>query len=364
MWRIALALLLACSGNEPRCADAPQPEASPVGPRAPRQLRDVRRLVVDVAAVRACDALQGRIMAVSDDDDLVTGRIWLRGCDARPERDRLALHFDALVWTWADERSDAMGATFQVQQHVFLDAEATLRAVPELSYDRSCGYGYLWLRPDVDPEVSARSIRPVDADPEGAWSHVVGVFARMIGRRPDDEARRIVDEQGDRELEEVVDEGFTIYSDLCTSDVGMEMGRLTEPPFARPRRGEAAPPTRVRIHRGGLDVHGPISDGERMLVRATVEAGGPVRARLVCEDDAARLMNAFARGEPLPQLDAIAEVRAAPRGELRGGRRCPMYLATEPLTERTTTLSFTVQPVRDRRVALVPGCRGRCLSRG
>src|SRR6185503_13085601 len=107
--------------------------------------------------------------------------------------------------------------------------------------------------------------------------------------------------QGDRELEGVVDGGFTIYTDLCTSDVGMEMGHLSAPPFARPRRGEPGPPTRVALHEGGLDVHGPISQGrEEMLVRMTVERGDPVRARLVCEDDAARLMNAFSRGQTLP----------------------------------------------------------------
>jgi hypothetical protein len=376
VWRFVVLVALACSAGEPNCDSAPQGEeqsseqasaqAEPVPP-APRQLRDARRLIVDMASMQACDALEGRIMAIADDDEPVRGRIWLRGCEARAVRDQLELTFDALVWTWADERSSAMGATFQVQQHVFLDAEATLRTVPQLSYDRSCGYAFLWLRPQSDPTVNVRTIGEVDADPEGAWSHVLGVFARVIGQRPDDRARQEVTEQGDQELEETVDEGFTIFSDLCTSDVGMELGRIDEPPHPRPRPGEAGPATRVSLHAGGLDVHGPISDGRQdMLVSMTVESGGPVHARLVCEDDAARLMNAFSRGEALPDVPVIAEARFQPPTELRGGRRdrCPLYLATVPATDQETVISFTERPVEDDRTALVPRCAGRCMSRG
>jgi hypothetical protein len=358
-------LLAACSDARGEAPPERREQPDECADPAPRQLREVRRLAIDIAAQRACDSLAGRMMTIGGGEEGAPheGRIWLRECRARARGDRLDLSFDAVVWAYADERTQTAGATFEVRQYVFLSASTTLRTVPEIDYDRRGHYAYLWLRPTEEPSVETRSIGPVDADPEGVWSHILGGFARIIGQRPDDQARQQVDEEGDRRLEEQVDRGFTIYTDLCTGEAGMEMGRLREPPFPRPRRGEAGPPTPVVVRPGGLDVHGPIADGrEEMIVRMETTRGGPARARLLCKESAERLMEAFTSGEPMPEVEAIDDERvpSADARELRGGRReaCPLYIATVPAGDAETTVAFTIRPARSRPEPLVPGCPG------
>ncbi len=368
-----LAIFVAC-----RADDAPEPElhaldkedarreVQPVAqsPRTERsQLRDAQELVIDMAAQQACRALENRIMTLGGTPGQpVEGRMWLRRCEGSVREEHLELELGAWAWTWVDERTGAAGATFALRQYVFLGANVTLRAMPELRYDRAGHYAFLWLRPIEDPQVRTSTLGDLETTPRGAWSHIVGAVVDLFGASTDERAREVVDREGDRRFEQTIDEGFTVYADLCTGKVSMEMGRLSEPAHPRTRRGRPGRATLIRVHPGGLDAHGPIAGGgDEMIVRMRVTAGGPARARLVCQADAVRMLEAFQRGARLPEFDAVADARASREqpGELRGGGRaaCPLYLITTPANDAATTASFTVQPADEVRRALVPGCR-------
>jgi hypothetical protein len=366
----ALSLCASCSAAPSECPPVRTIVRREPGETETRQLRDARLLMIDLAGERACDALRGRILTLgaTRDGAPFEGRIWLHRCEGRVERDRLALELGAWAWAWIDQSSRVAGATFEVRQYVHLEARTTLVAVPELRYDRESRWAYVWLRPVEEPEVRTRHVGPVDADPEGAFSHVVGVFARIFSDSPDELAHAEVSEEGDRRFEAQVDSGFTIYADLCTSEAGMETGRLRRPPHPRVGPGEPGPVTPVRVHPGGLDVHGPIAGGDQeMIVRMKVSDGGPSRGRLVCEREMERLLRAFHRGAALPAVRALddVEIRAGVRRELRGGggRSCPLYLVTTPASASPSTVRFTIQPAEDDREALV-ACRAPRRSRG
>jgi hypothetical protein len=186
----------------------------------------------------------------------------------------------------------------------------------------------------------------------------------VFGNRPDDRARAEVDREGDRRFEETIDNGFTIFTDLCSGKVEMEMGHIDRPTHPRTPIGHPGPTTRIAVHPGGLDVHGPIADGHTdMIVRMRVERGGAARGRLVCQREATTLMRAFERGgglRPLPNVASLSSVGVASgaRGRLLGGARrsCPLYFVTTPLADTTSIVAFTIQPRDDRRESLVPQC--------
>ncbi|MEC7521206.1 MAG: hypothetical protein VYE22_15115 [Myxococcota bacterium] len=325
---------------------------------APAQLNDVQEVLVDVGVQQACDALRGRMMTLGGEGDGPrTGRLWLNACEARADGEVLELDFGAWAWTWVDERAGAAGATFAVQQYVVLEASTTMRVRPQVRYLRPRRQLLIWMRPEDPPHVTVRPIGDVDAAPQDVWSHVLGGLATVFGSAPDGEARQQVREEGSSRFEDELREGFTIFADLCTGDAGMEMGRLTSYPHPRRRPTRPGPPTRMRIEPGGIDVHGPLrEDRGRILVTLRTE-DAPVRASLMCRDDAERFIRAFAEGRisPQPSLD---DGRATPNAptSLRAGGDCPLYLVTTPEGEGTA-ISFTARNLDESAEPIVSGCR-------
>jgi len=364
---LCLSLVAGCAGGEAASSspDAGQ-DAAPPPPReqptaAPEQLRELRRLMVDVGARELCDHLSGRMMTMgSDGHGPDTGRIWLNDCEARRDGDQLEIEFGAWAWTFVDRTADAAGATFAVRGYVVLAASTTMRVSPQIEYRRDAGELILWMRPERPPRVTTRLVGRVQARSQDAWSHVVGGVATLFGSDPDDQARQRVTETGAARFEEQLREGFTVYSDLCTGVTGMEMGRLREMPEPRRAPSEAGPPTRMRLHATGIDVHGPLTGGGEEIEVHLRTSDAPVRASLMCGADADDFIRRWTRGDlsPGPSVD---DARAAPSDPaiLRGGGAspCDLFLVTTP--ERgATTLEFTTRSPDAEAAPRVPGCGG------
>lgn len=362
----ALVTLAGCTASNPDVASARAPvDAGAAVESAPRArpatpLGDVMGLVLDLGAGRGCDGLLGRMMTIHGDDGggPDVGRIWINGCESRRDGDTVVLELSAWAWTWVDESTDTAGATFELQQYVYLEAETSLRVTPVLDYLREDGQALLWARPDHPPRVRAGALGHVQPDPEGVWSELVGTVASIFGRSPDEHARSRVGQTGRRRFEDMLHDGFTVFVDLCTGVTGMEIGHLTEYPYPRRRPDEPGPVTRIRLRPGGLDVHGPLRrNGEAVEVHLETDRA-PVRARLMCGTETDAFIRATVASGDRPE-GALAQGRATPDAPLAlavaEGDACPLYLVTTP-ESGTTNIAFTFHTPGAHADAMVPGC--------
>lgn len=295
-----------------------------------------------------------------EEGDAAEGRLWIRGCEARVEGDHLVLEAEALLWTWVDRESSAVGATFSVEQYVALEAQLELRAIPHLRYRRDEHHALVWLEPVREPTVSVRVVGDVDAEAEGLWSEIVAFGAGLIGPSENERAASRVREQGDLRLERRVDDGLTFGIDLCTSEMTAELGHMTELPGPqRPDTGVEGDSKRVRVHPMGMDLAGPFTEPAVTVERLD---GSPVHARLVCEEDGHRLVRAWLEGglDVLPEVTTIAEARVAEgptRIAAESEPACDTFLLVTRVVEdgeASSTFSFAGPDTPPR--SLIDGC--------
>lgn len=332
------------------------------------------QLATDLAAHALCQRLDGKFLGLGS--GTVEGRMWVRGCDARTtESGALHVDVDALIWSWVHRTSGSVGASFELEQYVVLDADVGMTGSVELAYDRPERLAYGFLVPGSEPEVSVRPIGNIDVDAQGAWSSIVGAVADVFGESPSQRARAQVRAQGRQRIRSQLGDGMTVAIDLCvgiprTTLDRLEVGQMPEPPVEPPDR-TWIDSQRVRVRVMGIDVSGPYAlDDHPIAADVHVTEGSPVRAQLVCAADAERMVRGWLEGsyDAIPEVDALAEARVA-RGErttIRASAECDVALVTLPVSDAraASVIESVVYGVRRGPRALVDGCEAGAGSGG
>lgn len=102
----------------------------------------------------------------------------------------------------------------------------------------------------------------------------------------------------------------------------------------------------MRLFGNGIDVAGPFEAKTPVIARVRLDSGTPVRARLVCLADAARVASAFLEGNVVPEVEALASILVL-KGEtksMQADADCSVALLTSALAEDgTSALAYMVQ---------------------
>ena len=87
----------------------------------------------------------------------------------------------------------------------------------------------------------------------------------------------------------------------------------------------------MHLHKGGFDAAGPWDTVQTPLqLEVQVNEGPAAETRLVCYEDAARELKARLRGEAVPEVEALATIKAEPNkpGRAEVSARCEVVAIT------------------------------------
>jgi hypothetical protein len=282
----------------------------------------VRQLLRDVAVQNLCDATAGTLIGLHRPDapigpergsEPVIGRQWVEHCDAVKKDDDLEVHLHGRGWSWVENTSKKLGAKFEIAQYVPFEADIKFQATVDMSYVREKHVLSFWLTPDRPVKAKIVATREPDVDRKGPWAEILGGVSAIAGSPPNKQAAKKVQEQGSEQTRRGLRRGYTVTLDLCSGqrdiiDTALYAGVLPSRP--------AGPPAtlwkmneRVRLMPGGLDAVGTFEmNGKPLAASITVDSGAGVRASLVCKEEADRVITAFLRGEPAPEVATLADV--------------------------------------------------------
>jgi hypothetical protein len=220
-----------------------------------------------------------------------------------------------------------------------------------------------WLTPVQPVQAKLTPLRAPRVEPEGAWSELLGVVGSVIGHSPERTARKTMGSEGSRGMRRELRSGFTVTLDLCTGQrdvvpVALGDGVTPQRPFEAHGR-QWQDNERMRLHPGGFDADGPYETEGPLRVDMEIERGDAVRARLMCEADARRVITSYMNGRSEPAVEPLAEKLLEPRkrSTLEPNRAdCPMVLVTrpEPGAKRATELRYLVYDADRHQEPLVP----------
>lgn len=349
-WLGTLLLVAGCTR-----ADPPAPPASSSPPRAVAPIRgaagddDVRAMLSEIAAAKACDMIEGqfRELRAPDDPTIVTGVLWIRGCKITSAGTQLTFRLDGNGWQWAAQTKHKGGGTFVVKQYVKFGVTATFHGALDIAYDRGTHVASLWFTPAGTPDVAFTPIGEVDVDRKGTWSSIVGALGSAFTDSPETIAAHEAKGQGTHQFQQQLADGLAVTIDLCT---GLQRFNLGRQPKGRMQPADAGETMRVpvELEPGGLVMFGPQLAPAGMSV--SVEAPyGNVRASLVCAKDAATLAETYVQTNgQLAAVPALASADVRGRARLAIKRaRCPVVMvaqSTDP--DRAVSLAWE-RPARE-----------------
>jgi hypothetical protein len=337
----ALLLSIACGGGT---------SAAPIG-TIPPPVRtaaaddDLRRLLLEVAESKLCEALRGSFVPLPGDGEAEgaegtgAGRLWVEECDAGQHNDRLELRISGRGWTWVEQSSDGpLGTSFTVRGHLRFTMSFELSGRMDVAYASDSKIVSLWVTPDSPASGSITPTGAVPVAPDGGWSSFVGALGGVFGGSIEERARPIVEEHGSRRLRERMTGGFTFTADLCTGQTDSVVGPLPNGVVpARPWPSVGRPSLanqRMRLRAGGIDAAGPFRADAPLRVDVQVEEGAGIEIQAYCEEDARRVVTAFLEEAPAPSTRPRLRHRAL-RGEPSfvelDASECALVLITTPL---------------------------------
>jgi hypothetical protein len=254
-----------------------------------------QRLLVELAANKACERLRGQLRAVSAADrPVATGTVWIRDCHATVADQRVTFAISGGGWRWFEPPADGPVAAPPSDWRFDLNVVATGRLA--VAYEPGTRTASVTFTPDhnTSMEVTPAAFEARNAgrtDPAASVHDAVAGALSIAIAAPDD-APQLAEPGTDA----LVD-GLVARFPLC---LGVEMFRLGS--------GAAlveadAKPTAVELHPRGLAVFGPQPPGAQTVI---VRDDGRVHAALVCARDAERAAQAYLDGRPPPTLRELA----------------------------------------------------------
>jgi len=327
---------------------------------------EIRFMLRDLAVQNACGHELGRFRGLGGDGEEVhEGRTFVEDCKTESRGDdEFVLRTGARAWRWVGNKSKKLGATFKVSEYAMMKVELEVQGSVEIAYSRDSHVVNLWLVPSRPPKAHVKPLREIDAEPEGAWSELLGAFSAAVGQGPDKQATRKIGSVGSQQFQKRMSMGYSIAVNLCTGQLHEKEGELPEgkaPEVPMPSGGRIwLKNERVRLHAGGIDLSGPFKPThEKVEAQVKVEKGGPLRARLICKEDAKRIAIAFTEGKKLPKVQLLANELVPAEGSKTlktnsGGCEPVLYTAPAPKAELPITFADLAYEPGDQEEPLVP----------
>jgi hypothetical protein len=321
-----------------------QPLRAPPAPpdRTAAADKDLRVMVAELAAAKACDMMRGqfRPLRAAERPGVATGVFWMKGCRIAQRGTDLTFHLSGDGWQWVEVVTRPAGATFALRQYIRFSIETEIRGALDLAYDPRTHIASFWFTPHGAPTVDFKPVGGADVDEVGAWSSVVGAMGAIAGSSPDQKGEEQSKKRGAHEFRKSFADGFAVTLDLCTglSRFGLdrpERGKMIAPDLGETRQVPA------ELHPGGLVINGPHVAERGMSLRIHARTG-PVRAELLCQDDAEALAEAFmADPKRLPVIRPLASTVVHGTTTLRTrATSCPVMVVTRPVADRPVAFDW------------------------
>jgi hypothetical protein len=282
--------------------EQPAPAAAAVKPQMPMRDavgdQDMRALVADLAAAKACEQFEHNLKGLLDENDqsLVTGILWIRRCHITLDGTQIVFALGGNGWQWNETTKKQAGGTFVVKQWVKFGVDITMHGALDLAYDRGDHVVSVWFTPNAAPQVRFTPMGDVAVDAKGAWSSVVGSVGTLFGHSPDKLGKKQARTQGLEQFQKAFAQGFSVTANLCTNTVRFSL--------EKPPKGKMAPApigqtedVAAQLQPNGVMMFGPFPGPAGMTIDASV-AGGSARLYIACLDQAEAVAEAFLDGKP------------------------------------------------------------------
>jgi hypothetical protein len=283
-----------------------------------------RELLIAIADSRACREVRNSFHSLrsSDAPNTVTGDLWIRECNIESHGTQLKFHFAGDGWQRVDQSTKKLGAKFSVNEYVRFHASATLEGTLDLAYDPRAHIATLWFRPTRPPAVTFEPAGKVKVDERGLWSSIIGGIASAIGKAPEKEASKQVEQQGQQSFASKLDDGMTVTFNACSGSTRSQFGLL--PPGAEaPLDVGDTTSVEVELKRGGVLVFGP-EYATRPVSIDVRASSGPVHVAAACLGEVEKLATAYVADQPLPDIATIAAAEVTGHRQLALAKpRCP-----------------------------------------
>ena len=291
MKRLILVAFVACSSKKP------PPDAPPPPPEAP--LRDatgdadVRILVADLLAGRACDQAVHHFGGLRDKDrkKVITGDVWIRGCKITNDGTNVTVEISGNGWQWVEQSQKKAGGTFDVKQYVRFGVTAKLSGVIDVAYDPRKHIVSLWFTPSGEPAVEFKPIGDIEVKRDSAWASVIGGLGSLVGASPEDAADSAAADQGTQAVKKAAAKGFELAVDLCKNVTRISKKRLPKGQMPKPGTGETDK-VAIEVQNFGVMIEGPYDAHEGMTIDTDV-TGGAAKVNLACLADGETTAQAF-----------------------------------------------------------------------
>jgi hypothetical protein len=288
--------LVACSSKHKAPLDAPPPPPPPP-PEAP--LRDatgdadMRVLVADLLAGRACDQAIGHFGGIRDSvrKQVITGQVWIRDCKITNDGTKVTAEISGNGWQWVDKSQKKAGGTFEVKQYVRFGVTAKLSGVIDVAYDPPKHVVSLWFTPSGEPTVDFKPIGEIEVYRDSTWASAIGGLASLVGDSPEDTADTAATDEGKLAVKKAAATGFEIAVDLCKNITRISKKRLPKGQMPKPSMGETDK-VAIEVQNFGVMIEGPYDAHEGMTIETDV-TGGAAKVNLACLADGETTAQAF-----------------------------------------------------------------------
>ena len=346
MKRWILVALAACSskGKPPPDAMPPPPPEAPL--RDATGDADVRSLVADLLAGRACDQAIHHFGGIRDKTrkELITGNVWVHECKITDSGPNVTIEISGNGWQWAEQAQKKAGGTFGIKQYVKFAVTAKLTGTIDIAYDRPTHIASLWFTPTGEPDVAFKPIGEIEVDRESTWASIIGDAGSLIGKSPEDAAETAAKSQGKKAIVQAASRGFEFAVDLCHNVTRMSKKRLPKGQMPKPSVGETDK-VAIEVQNFGVMIEGPYNAHAGMTIDVAV-AGGAAKVNLACVAEGEATAQAF--------LDEKTNTAKPIKAELVTGHavlkvpkeRCPVVVVIRSVQPNPVTVSY-VRPARE-----------------
>ncbi len=344
---VCVALLAGCHAHD---CPADQPAKSVQLPPSPTRGavgdNDLRIMVAEIASAKACDMLRGQFRPLrgTEDPSIVTGALWIRGCELTNSGTNVVFHLSGNGWQWADQKKHEAGGTFVVRQYVKFAVDANVPGALDLAYEPGSHVVSIWFSPSKTPDVTFTPMSGVDVDQQGLWSSIVGGLSSVVNQSPNKQGTREAKQQGSQQFREQLGQGLTVALALCTGYLRITTGHAPSGSLGPPDAGElhGAP---IELQPGGLMVFGPELAPDGYTVDVTTR-GGAARVALACTNDdahnAEQAIEGFLADQPPRAIKTLAEAVVDGHGHLHAAaQRCKVAMMVRAVAKVPVTVEWT-----------------------
>lgn len=343
---VAVVVAVACSSKKATPPD-PLPVRVPETPlRGAEGDKDMRALVNDLIAGKACDQIKHRFTGLRDVKRPTTlaGTMWLRECQIENEGSHLAMQVAGSGWEWIDQTQKKAGGTFVVKQYVKFDVTVKLAGTIDLAYDPKVHIASLWYTPTAVADVKFKPRNEIEVDTDGAWSSILGGAGSLIGQSPDQLADETASKKGATAIQMANAKGLSVAVDLCTNTVRMSAERLPKGKMPKPSIGESER-IDAEVQNFGVLLFGPYPATTGMTLAVDVH-GGSAQMYLACVDQAEVVAAAFLDNKPNNAKPLAGEVISG-KATLRAPKeKCPVVVVVRSIQPTPVSLTF-VRPAAE-----------------